>query len=492
MAAAKKDSTGQIFKASAIIGGASAVSMIAGVIRNKAVAVLLGPESIGLIGLLQSVMNTAGTIAGMGMASSGVRQIAEAQANGDAKCVAGTRKALLWSSAILGLFGAGLLVLLRQPVASLVFGHAGYAGAIAWVGAGVWASTASGAHISILNGLRRLGDLARAYVLGALGGMFLTVPAVWLWGGNGVIVAVISTPLALLLASWWYNLKIPANGYKFARENIVRTLRGLLGLGFAFMSANLIRQANQLVVRVVITRTLGLAAAGYFQAAWSISMLYLGFVLDAMGKDFYPRLSAVARERDTTNKMVNEQIKILLLLAGPVILGMLTLTPQVINTIYSGAFAETIGILQWQLVGDLFKVASWPMGFILVAQERVRLIITMEIFWNLIFLGLIWGGLPAWNLKITGVAYFATYIFYFCLLVLIVFRTNHFVYRKRNLLLLAILLGCAAIITLARFLPGIFPLALGLTVTAAAGGFSLLIISRSLGGLPWKKKADRT
>jgi len=492
MTGSKRNSTGQIFKASAILGGASAVSMIAGIIKNKVVAVLLGPESIGFIGLLQSVMNTAGTISGLGLASSGVRQIAEAQANGDEKCVAETRNALLWSSVILGLLGAMLLVILRKPIAGLVLGHDGYAGAIAWVAAGVWASTVSGVQTSILNGLRRLGDLARAYVLGALGGMLLTVPAVWQWGEKGITVAVISTPLALLTASWWYNLKIPATGFKFSREDILKPLRGLLGLGLAFMSTNLIRLVNQLVVRVVITRTLGLAATGYFQAAWSISMLYLGFVLDALGKDFYPRLSAVAKERDTTNRMVNEQIKVVLLLAGPVILGMLTLTPQVVNTIYSGAFKETIGILQWQVIGDLFKVASWPMGFILVAQGHSRLVFIMELSWNLMFLGFVCGGLPVWNLKATGVAYFATHILHFCLLWIIVFRINHFVYRKKNLILLALLLGCAAIVTLARFLPGIFPLALGLTVSAAVGGFSLVSISRSLGGLPWKKGTRRT
>jgi len=488
----KKNSTGQIFKATAIMGGTSAVSMIAGIIRNKVVAILLGPESIGLLGLLQSVLNTAGTFAGMGLATSGIRQIAEAQAQGDAQSVVQTRNALLWASVILGLLGALLLIIFRRPVAVLVLGNEGYAGAIAWTAVGVWATIISGAQTATLNGLRRLGDLTKVYILSALGGMILTVLAVWQWGEKGIIVALISTPLALLAASRWFTLRIPAIRTAMSWEAFSNPLRGLFSMGFTFMTTSLIRVATQLAVRVIFTQTLGMVATGYFQAAWSISMLYLGFVLEAMGKDFYPRLTAVARERETTNTMVNEQIKLVLLLAGPVILGMLTLSSQVVHIIYSGAFSETVVILQWQLIGDLFKVASWPMAFILVAQGRSNLFFVTELSWNLMFLGLVWGGLSTWNLKAAGIAYLLTYIIYFCTLWIIVYRVNRFFWRKKNFFLLVALLGCTLVISWGNLLPGIFPLALGLALTASMSYFSFTMISRSLGGLPWSKSTHRT
>jgi len=42
---------GQILKSSALIGGSSVLSLGLAMIRNKAMALLLGPTGIGLIGL---------------------------------------------------------------------------------------------------------------------------------------------------------------------------------------------------------------------------------------------------------------------------------------------------------------------------------------------------------------------------------------------------------------------------------------------------------
>lgn len=44
----------------------------------------------------------------------------------------------------------------------------------------------------------------------------------------------------------------------------------------------------------IVVRSLGLDAAGLFQAAATLSTLYIGVILTAMGADFYPRLTAVA------------------------------------------------------------------------------------------------------------------------------------------------------------------------------------------------------
>ena len=50
-----------------------------GIVRTKAMAILLGPAGFGLFGIYNSVANISQTLAGMGVNSSGVRQIAEAR-----------------------------------------------------------------------------------------------------------------------------------------------------------------------------------------------------------------------------------------------------------------------------------------------------------------------------------------------------------------------------------------------------------------------------
>src|ERR1700754_2120152 len=75
----------QILKTTALIGGSSVITILFSIVRNKAMAVLLGPQGVGLLGLFNSIADLAQTIAGMGIQDSGVRQIAEAAGSGDAQ-----------------------------------------------------------------------------------------------------------------------------------------------------------------------------------------------------------------------------------------------------------------------------------------------------------------------------------------------------------------------------------------------------------------------
>src|SRR5438552_16507974 len=78
-----KNTYGQILKSSALIGGSSVVRIGLGFVRNKAMTLILGPEGFGLLGIYQSIADLGQAVAGMGLNSSGVRQIAEAVGTGD-------------------------------------------------------------------------------------------------------------------------------------------------------------------------------------------------------------------------------------------------------------------------------------------------------------------------------------------------------------------------------------------------------------------------
>src|SRR5438477_507685 len=100
---------GEILRSSALIGGASALTVVIGIVRVKAMAVLLGPAGVGLFGLYNSIADLTRNVAAMGINSSGVRQIAEAVGTGDAERIAQTVTVLLRTTIVLGVLGAVLL-----------------------------------------------------------------------------------------------------------------------------------------------------------------------------------------------------------------------------------------------------------------------------------------------------------------------------------------------------------------------------------------------
>src|ERR1700737_1450288 len=88
VAPAEKGTYGQILKSSALVGGSSVLNIAIGIVRTKVMAVLLGPAGFGLFGLYGSITTLTQTLAGMGINSSGVRQIAEAAGSDDSERIA--------------------------------------------------------------------------------------------------------------------------------------------------------------------------------------------------------------------------------------------------------------------------------------------------------------------------------------------------------------------------------------------------------------------
>lgn len=127
-------SYGQILKSSSIIGGSAAINIVIGMISVKAGAVLLGPEGIGLLKLYNSAIGMLRTLSGLGINSSGVREIAEAVGSGDqgrvGRMVQVLRK-MCWGTGILGCL---LAVLAAFPLSYFLFKDASHATALMILG----------------------------------------------------------------------------------------------------------------------------------------------------------------------------------------------------------------------------------------------------------------------------------------------------------------------------------------------------------------------
>ena len=87
MSNSQTGSYNQILKSSALIGGAQGVSLLVGMVRTKLVAILIGPLGIGLVVTYQAMQQMIGTIAGLGIGASAVRDISMAITKGDDETV---------------------------------------------------------------------------------------------------------------------------------------------------------------------------------------------------------------------------------------------------------------------------------------------------------------------------------------------------------------------------------------------------------------------
>ncbi len=460
-----------ILASSALIGGASALNVLIGIVRTKLMALVLGPAGFGLMGAYLVICDLARAVAQVGLNSSGVRRIAAAQSSGDDARIGLTVAVLRRTSVACGVAGGLGLVLLSGPIASLTFGDEAHAGGVAVLGAAVMLSVVAAGQGALLQGLRRVRELAWLTLVGGVVGTVVGVPLVWRFGVDGVAPTVVAIAGAGCAASWWFARRVrhPAPPRAAGQGAQAREAWALLRLGAVFMGSGLLTAAAAWGVRIIVLRHDGLAAAGVYQAAWTLGGVYTGFILQSLGTDFYPRLVGAMRDPAEGNRLVNEQTQVGLLIALPGVLATITLAPLAIQLLYSAGFDAAVGTLRWICLGMALRVLSWPLGFIVIAQDRQRLYLAIEAAWSVVNLALTWACVQRFGVDGAGMAFCGSYVFHVAVLLPVARHCSGFAWSRDNRRLAAAgVAATAAVFAGFQWLPGSMALAFGLAATAAA------------------------
>jgi PST family polysaccharide transporter len=476
-------------KTTSVTGLAQIVVLVLALVKSKAIAVLLGPAGIGLLGILTTVRTVASTVVGLGVSGSAVRQVAEAAASGDelriARVVTTLRTCALW----LGIIGAVGLFLAARPVSVASFGSLDYVTWIALLSAAVLLGSANEGQVALLRGLRRIRELAILNVLGAAFGTVAAVALVWRWGLAGVAPGIVAAAALSLAASWWYARRVAIVQTRFSTAEVAAELKGLLSLGLAFLVTGVLAAAVQFGQRALLSHRLGLEAVGEFQAAASLSVVYVGFILQAMSQDFFPRLTGLVRDPAAATRLVNEQIELSLLLAGPGMLLTVALAPWLITVLYSADFGVAADLLRWQCLGVLLRVASWPLGFVLVARGDGRVYLATEVTAHAVHMAAFYWLVKGYGLDGAALGLVACYAFYLPVVHFAARRAMRFKWSAAALRVQALLAVAYALCLVAVLgLPGLAGIAVAATIAVLFGIYAYRELAR-LTSVPLIRKA---
>jgi antigen flippase len=470
---------GQILKSSALMGGSTVANIAVNVVRAKAMAMLLGPAGVGLVGLYASILNLTHSVAGMGINQSGVRQIAEAVGSGETQRVARTAAVLRRTSMFLGVLGAVLLVVFCRQVSMWTFGSSEFAAPVALLSLAVCFSSISDGQAALIQGMRRITDLARIGVLAVLFGTGITLSLIYFFREKGVVPSLVSVAAITLIISWSFRRKIHIPAVSLTVPEIREEAGALLKLGSVFMASAVLMAGATYAIRILVRNNIGLEAAGLYQAAWSIGGLYVGFILQAMGSDFYPRLTAVVNDDAECNRLVNEQAQIGLLLAGPGVIATLTFAPLVIALFYAATFVAAVEPLRWMCLGMALRVIAWPMGYIVLAKGRRSILFWTEVAATVVHVGLAFMLIGRFGLAGATMAFLGLHIWDGVLIYVIAGRLTGFRWsaanRRTGLLFLPL---TGAVFCGFLVLPVWIATAFGFVAALASGIYSLRVLCR--------------
>jgi O-antigen/teichoic acid export membrane protein len=396
----------RLLKASSMTGGASLFNLLAGAVRIKIVALLLGATGVGVISYLINFAQLAASVTSLGI-GSGIVKLTSEYLSEDRNEKVNRLKATAFSITFwFSIFVCAILFAAAKDISVLLIGNAKYTTYVRWVSLSIPFLTFGQSLTSVLNGFRAIRQLALITVWSALVSVLIVAPLVWKFQVTGlvwhfVIQAGLTCVVAILFYRW--TLRDPRLLRFLSFQGFDgKIVRALAGFGAATFLIGLFQNLAFLFVRRLIQQHQGELGVGLYQVPYGLTMQYLSIVLTALMTYSLPTLSALHEEK-AFHKELNQTMRVSLLAIVPVISMLLLFKKWLILLLYTRDFLPSVGLLEIQLVGDFFKVVAFVFGVAVLARAQLRAWVVLDLIWDICFVG--FGVFLYPRIGLAGVAY---------------------------------------------------------------------------------------
>ena len=367
-------------KAIAVFGGAQAFSVLAALVRVKFAAVYIGAVGVGLNALYSTLTNLLSTLMGCGLASSSVPLMCQSQGEEQLRAVSKLR-----------LVGC-LLSVFSVPVTMVVATFYGIEAM--WLALPVAAMVLSGIETAVMKSLHATRRLTVSLIVTAFFSVVFTVPFfVWL-GIKGVIWAMVCTVTlsSLFTCLLGYGLCRVRPDLSLFDRQLWTQVKPMFVLGGAFLVSGIMAQGVDLLNQLCLQSVATLAAVGLYKAGYQLSITYTGMIFTAIANDFFPRLSGIVHDVDARNRLITQQIRVLLVIVVLLILLFFVLVPWLVPLLFSQEFVPIIPMVRIAALSVIAKAVYMPMGYLPVALGRSWHFLMLEaVSWSLLACGVLSG-----------------------------------------------------------------------------------------------------
>lgn len=395
------------------------VKMLTGFISIKVVAVIIGPSGIALLGQLNNFSSIIMTAASGGINNGITKYVAEYKES--------PRKVRLFLSTalqitiILSIITGLVLILIASYLSRIILLDSSYSYVFVLFGITLTLYTLNGYMMSVLNGFKEFKKFVNISIVTSIIGVFFTVGLVYFWQLKGALISAVTyqsisffVTLLLTIKSPWVSSKI--FNIRFSKVVLKKYLSYSL---MTIVSAATI-PVSQLFIRGYVIAHLSATEAGWWEGMNRISGMYLMVITSSFGVYYLPRLSEI-KDNHELRKEIFVAYKVIIPALIVCFLGIYIFRDFIVRILFTPDFYPMRNLFAWQLIGDLFKISSWLLAFLMVAKSLTRLYVITEILFSALFVGI--SVLFLQNNQVVGVtqAYVIVYFIYF-LTMLIIFK----------------------------------------------------------------------
>ena len=470
-----KGTYGHVLKYTGVFGGVQGLNVLVSLVRNKFVALLLGPSGMGLVTLFNTTVAFVSQSTHFGISTSAVRQLSEYDDDRHPQVIHFVKVVRAWSL-LTALLGMLVCIAIGPFLSSTTFAWGNHTLHFILLSPAVAMLAVTGGETAILKGRRQLKSLAMVQVGSVLAALFMSVPVYYFFGETGIV------PVIVLMAFVTMVLTVRQSWRLYPLE--LRGAKGVLGegmemvrLGVAFTLAGIIGSGAEMLIRSWLNVTADLDVLGLYNAGYMITITYAGMVFSAMETDYFPRLSAVNADVETINETVNKQMEVSLLIAAPMLVGLIVFLPVLIPLFFSSKFVPVVAMTQVAVLAMFFKAITLPAAYITLARGYSVMFLLLESAYFVVFVLLIIFGFERWGLLGTGIAITLANIFDFVMIHAVArwrygYKISPAVMKYSTIHILIGLLAYFTTITVGGYAYWVF--GIGLTLVSLL--FSLLIL----------------
>jgi O-antigen/teichoic acid export membrane protein len=399
----RDDSYGHVLKYTSVFGGVQGLNILVSLVRNKIVAMLLGPEGMGLASLFQTTVNFISQSTNLGVSFSAVRNVSELFDTGDEARIAHFIKVVRAWSLLTGLVGMLLCILIGPMLSNLTFSWGNHTLHFVLLSPLVALLAVTGGETAILKGARQLKSLAVIQVYGMLSALVIAIPIYYFFGQSGIVPVMVLMGLTMLLLTIQRSYRLYPLHLTGAK-GILGEGMGMVRLGVAFTLAGVLGSGAEFIIRTYLNNVADLKTVGLYNTGYILTMTYAGLVFSAMETDFFPRLSAVNSQWQNCNDIINKQIEVSLLLISPMLVAAQFAVPFVIPILFTTKFMPVVDMVRILLLAIYLRAIKLPISYLPLAKGDSLSYLFLEAVYDILVVLLVIWGYSHWQLLGTGVA----------------------------------------------------------------------------------------
>lgn len=398
-----------IAKANALFGGVQIYNILIGIVRSKLVAVLLGSEGMGIMGLLNSTVDLVKSATNFGLQTSAVRDVTLANSEEDSKKISEVYaiiSKIVWFTGFLGTFV--MLVFARQ-FSIITFSSEEYTFHFRILSIVLLIAQLTVVNQVMMQGLRKLKSLAMSNVTGSTLGVIIILPLYYFWGYKAIAPSIIITYVISFCVSSFYFRKLHTVKSKISLSESLKRGKQMMILGFMLSLTSFMDVIQTYFVKIFIAQMGSVSDVGLYNAGFAIIIGYVGLVFSSIGTDYYPRLTAVSKDPEKFNEVVNDQMEIILLVLLPLVVMFIAFSKVIILILYTKEFLAITVMVNLMAAGMIQRAISWCPGFLYVAKGDTKLYLIIYIITFIVTSSMYLGFYYLWGLAGIGVGFFCLY-----------------------------------------------------------------------------------